>query len=92
MSPKTAAQKAIAAPPTEASFYISATQPATRPRLSLKHNDTFVVLDSHGDIGTSEGTDGLFHRDTRFLCRLELLVNDAQPLLLGSNFRPPDIA
>ena len=54
MSPKTAAQKVSVTAPTEASFYISATPSATRPRLSLKHNDTFVVLDSHGDIGASE--------------------------------------
>ena len=92
MPPTTAAQTVAVAPPTEASFYISATQPATRPRLSLKHNDTFVVLDSHGDIGTSEGTDGLFHCDTRFLSRLELLVNDAQPLLLASNLRDDNAA
>ena len=31
--------------------------------------------------------DGLFHRDTRFLSRLELLLNGVQPLLLGSNVR-----
>ena len=92
MSPKTAAQKVSVTVPTEASFYISATPSATRPRLSLKHNDTFVVLDSHGDIGASEGTDGLFDRDTRFLSRLELRVNDAQPLLLGSNLRDDNAA
>jgi glycogen debranching enzyme len=72
----------------EAPFYIPATGPATRPRRTLKHDDTFVVLDSHGDIGASVGgTDGLFHCDTRFLSRLELLLNGMQPLLLGSNVR-----
>ena len=46
----------------EAPFYIPATGPATRPRRTLKHDDTFLVLDSHGDIGASAGgTDGLFH-------------------------------
>src|SRR5208283_4652508 len=92
MSPKTAAEKLPVTAPTEATFYISATKSATRPRLSLKHNDTFVVLDSHGDIGASEGTDGLFHCDTRFLSRLELRVHDAQPLLLGSNLRDDNAA
>ncbi len=88
MASKTAAQTVPPANPTEASFYISATQTATRPRCSLKHNDTFLVLDSHGDIGTySEATDGLFHCDTRFLSRLELRVNDVPPLLLGFNLR-----
>src|SRR5205085_10327485 len=49
---------------------------------------TFLVADSHGDIGASVGgTDGLFHADTRFLSCLELRLDGAQPLLLGSNVR-----
>jgi glycogen debranching enzyme len=73
---------------SEARFYIPATGPATRPRRTLKHGDTFIVVDSHGDIGASPGgTDGLFHCDTRFLSHLELLLNGMQPLLLGSNVR-----
>jgi glycogen debranching enzyme len=72
----------------EAPFYIPATGPATRPRRSLKYGDTFIVVDSHGDIGaTAGGPDGLFHNDTRFLSCLELSVNEQQPLLLGSNVR-----
>jgi glycogen debranching enzyme len=72
----------------EARFYIPATGPASRPRRTLKHDDIFVVLDSHGDIGASAGgPDGLFHGDTRFLSYLELLLNGMQPLLLGSNIR-----
>ena len=72
----------------EAPFYIPATGPATRPRRALKHDDTFMVVDSHGDIGASTGDpDGLFHTDTRFLSRLELLLNGELPLLLGSNVR-----
>ena len=70
------------------SFSIAATGPETRVRRTLKHNDTFLVIDAHGDIGAAAGTsDGLFHRDTRFLSRLELRVNGMQPLLLGSNVR-----
>jgi glycogen debranching enzyme len=70
------------------SFSIAATGPETRIRRTLKHNDTFLVIDAHGDIGAAAGTsDGLFHRDTRFLSRLELRVNGMQPLLLGSNVR-----
>jgi glycogen debranching enzyme len=73
---------------TESPFYISMTGPAARPRRVLKHHDTFVVLDSHGDIGASAGgPDGLFNADTRYLARLELLLDDMQPLLLGSNLR-----
>ena len=60
---------------------------------SLKHNDTFIVLDTHGDMGAAPGgTDGLFHRDTRFLARLQLLLNDTPPLLLGSNLRDDNAA
>jgi glycogen debranching enzyme len=78
--------------PAEASrqvpFYIPATGPASRPRQSLKYGDTFIVLDSHGDIGASAGgPDGLFHCDTRFLSHLELLLNGLQLLPLGSNLR-----
>jgi glycogen debranching enzyme len=80
-------------PHPEDLFYISATQSASRPRRALKHNDTFIVLDSFGDIGAAPGgTDGVFHCDTRFLSRLQLLVNDAQPLLLGSNLRDDNAA
>jgi glycogen debranching enzyme len=84
--------EAVAAPLVElfpeAPFYISATGPASRPRRTLKHDDTFVVVDAHGDIGASAGgPDGLFHRDTRFVSYLELLINGVQPLLLGSNVR-----
>jgi glycogen debranching enzyme len=72
----------------EAKFYIPATQTITRPRRALKCGDTFIVTDNHGDIGASTGDpDGLFHTDTRFLSRLELLLNGEQPLLLGSNVR-----
>ena len=46
-------------------FYIPATALTSRPRRILKHGDSFVVLDSHGDIGaTAGGSDGLFHCDT----------------------------
>src|SRR5215470_17238520 len=72
----------------EAQFYIPAVGPASRPRCTLKQDDTFVVVDSHGDIGASAGgSDGLFLCDTRFLSHFELLINGMQPLLLGSNTR-----
>src|ERR1700755_544017 len=72
----------------ESPFYIPMTGPAARPRRSLKHDDTFIVLDSHGDIGASAGgPDGLFNADPRYLARLELALDDLQPLLLGSNLR-----
>src|SRR5579883_3069261 len=77
----------------EQPFYIPMTGPAARPRRSLKHDDTFIVLDSHGDIGASAGgPDGLFNADTRYLARLELVLDDVQPLLLGSNLRDDNSA
>ena len=78
----------VVEPVQESPFYIPMTGPAARPRRSLKHDDTFIVLDSHGDIGASAGgPDGLFNADTRYLARLELALDDVQPLLLGSNLR-----
>jgi len=110
MSPKTAVPKAgvpkPAVPDTAAQlfaleatledpFYIATTQqPTTRPPRVLKYGDTFVVLDSRGDIAaaSSGGSAGLFHHDTRYLSRLELLVNGTYPLLLGSNLRDDNSA
>src|SRR6266545_67269 len=72
----------------EMPFYVAATGIGGRPRCSLKYDDTFLVMDNHGNIGAAEGgPDGLFHNDTRFLSRLELTVNELQPLLLGCNVR-----
>ncbi|MDB5518017.1 MAG: amylo-alpha,6-glucosidase, partial [Tardiphaga sp.] len=43
---------------------------------------------SHGDLGASAGGPvGLFNADSRFLARLELVLDEVQPLLLGSNLR-----
>jgi hypothetical protein len=36
-------------------FYIPAAGPETRPRRTLKHDDSFLVIDAHGDIGASAG-------------------------------------
>jgi glycogen debranching enzyme len=77
----------------ESPFYIPMTGPAARPWRSLKHDDTFIVLDSHGDIGASAGgPDGLFNADTRYLARLEMVLDDVQPLLLSSNLRDDNSA
>src|SRR5258708_10196832 len=77
----------------ESPFYIPMTGPGARPRRSLKPDDTFIVLDSHGDIGASAGgPDGLFNGDTRYLARLELVLDEVQPLLLGSNMRDDNSA
>src|ERR1700752_1722789 len=85
MSPKTAAKidgqaemPAQTGEAQEALFAITASQPA-RPSRTLKYGDTFIVLDSRGDIRndagavSSAGSAGLFHKDTRHLSRLQLL-------------------
>jgi glycogen debranching enzyme len=102
MSPKNAPKPAasnfpaslFAVVPPEDPFYIAATeQPTTRPPRALKYGDSFIVLDIRGDITSSAGDSaGLFHHDTRHLSRLELFVNGAHPLLLGSNLRDDNSA
>src|SRR6476646_1694117 len=79
---------AVPAAAADEPFYIPATASPSRPRRTLKHGDSFAVVDSHGDIGASGVTqDGVYHADTRYLSRFELLLNGMQPLLLGSNLR-----
>src|ERR1700674_2627548 len=97
MPPKSAAKLAEALPSfpqaaPESTFTITASQPARPPR-TLKYGDTFIVLDSRGDIRNDAnatetgGSAGLFREDTRHLSHLQLLVNGAPPLLLGSTLR-----
>ena len=51
---------------TETPFYIPATGSSTRPRSVLKHDDTFAVFDSRGDIGVTTGeSEGVYMNDTR---------------------------
>jgi glycogen debranching enzyme len=67
-------------------FYISATTSILerRPR-TLKHGDTFAVFDHYGDVSSRGGSpEGVFHKDTRFLSDLRVLVNGERPLLLSS--------
>ena len=67
-------------------FYISATTSILerRPR-TLKHGDTFAVFDHYGDVSSRGGSpEGVFHKDTRFLSDLRVLVNGQRPLLLSS--------
>ncbi len=67
-------------------FYI----PSLAPQRSLgsrvlKHGDTFVVFDAHGDAqATGPAAEGLFHDDTRYLSSLVLVFEGERPLLLSS--------
>jgi len=63
---------------------VSATLQQRRTR-TLKHGDTFAVFDHRGDIGGELGNpEGLYHRDTRMLSHLQLLLEEERPLLLSS--------
>src|SRR2546421_11464793 len=52
----------------------------------IKHDRSFFLSDVHGDV--PEGNTaalGLYHKDTRFLSRYELTLNETRPLLLHSS-------
>jgi glycogen debranching enzyme len=58
-----------------------------RPR-TLKHGDTFAVFDHNGDVVSAiDSPEGLYHRDTRYLSHLDLLLGGARPMLLSSTLR-----
>jgi len=94
MNPQNSAVQTVALEaPHETPFYISATRIAAGAPRTLKCGDTFIVIDSRGDIAAASGRSaGLFHHDTRYLSRLELFINDTPPLLLGSNLRDDNSA
>ena len=72
------------APVAQFAIAVSATLQQRRTR-TLKHGDTFAVFDHRGDIGGEPGNpEGLYHRDTRMLSQLQLLLEDELPLLLSS--------
>ena len=66
---------------------VSVSMQERRPRV-LKHGETFAVFDHNGDVRTGEqAAEGIYHRDTRYLSRLEFLVAGARPVLLSSTLR-----
>ena len=77
-------QRETAAPAAEDTHAITAnvSLQELRPRV-LKHDETFALLDRHGN-AEAGGPEGLYHRDTRHLSRLELRMSGASPLLLSS--------
>jgi glycogen debranching enzyme len=80
------------APASQFSIAASATFQERRTR-TLKHGDTFAVFDHRGDIGVEPGsTEGLYHRDTRILSQLTLLLEEARPLLLSSTIQDDNTA
>ena len=83
-SSRAAREESKPAPPIQ--FYIPATASILELRLrTLKQGDTFGVFDHYGDIVSGDGSpEGLFHKDTRYLSDLRVLVNGHRPLLLSS--------
>ena len=66
------------APAPQFAIAVSATLQQRRTR-TLKHGDTFAVFDHRGDIGGEPGNpEGLYHRDTRMLSQLQLLLEEAR--------------
>ena len=58
----------------------------------LKEGDTFALVNRFGDIQRAGGNEqGLYHRGTRFLSRLELRIAGRRPLLLSSGMLDDNI-
>ena len=67
-------------------FDVAPSEISARQRYALKADDTFAVIDTHGDVNADgTGSDGLFHADTRYLSHLRMTVMGVDPLLLGSS-------
>ena len=81
-----ATREASKGAPSSTPYYIRATYSILerRPR-TLKHGDTFGVFDHYGDVASGAGSpEGLFHKDTRYVSDLRVLLNGHRPLLLSS--------
>jgi glycogen debranching enzyme len=78
-------------PPTRAEgasgpYFISATASLAeqQPR-TLKADDTFALFGHAGDATAGPGSaEGIYHRDTRYLSRVELSIGGVPPMLLSS--------
>ncbi len=53
--------------------------------LVMKEGDLFLVCDHNGDVMGGGSPHGLYHRDTRYLSRLELRVSGEPPHLLSAS-------
>lgn len=74
-------------------FYIRASSSLADDRTRvLLNGDTFAIFDRSGDIQpVGFGQQGIFHRETRHLSRLELHICGVRPLLLSSTIREDNI-
>ena len=71
----------------EDQYYIRANSSFTDTRVKiLKQGESFGVFDFFGDIHQlGQGTQGIYHRGTRFLSQLNFYFENNRPLLLSSN-------
>jgi glycogen debranching enzyme len=70
-------------------WYVAATaaRAGDSPQV-LKHDETFGLFDHFGDIPLlGSGEHGLYHEDTRYLSRFELLIDGGHPLCLGTSVK-----
>jgi glycogen debranching enzyme len=74
-------------------FYIRASSSLADDRTRvLLNNDTFAVFDRSGDVQpVGFGQQGLFHKETRHLSRLEMHFSGERPLLLSSTIREDNV-
>jgi glycogen debranching enzyme len=81
--------QATPAPLTPDPSTIGATESLQERRSrTLKHGDTFAMFDASGNIPAGpQIPEGVYHRDTRYLSRLDLLLGDQRPMLLSSTLR-----
>src|SRR5213593_2866950 len=74
----------VPVPPAPQETHPADSSGSPRSFFALKHGDTFLVADAHGDIlGRAGEADGMFRDDTRVLSRFRLTVSGLQPALLG---------
>ncbi|HET8576808.1 MAG TPA: glycogen debranching N-terminal domain-containing protein [Methylomirabilota bacterium] len=66
-------------------YILAASETADRPKLVLKHQESFFVADQRGDFpDVADSEFGLYVRGTRFLRRLELRLDGQLPFFLGA--------
>ena len=70
-------------------YYILASSSLADDRtMVLKQGDCFGVFDRSGDIHPiGQGAQGLYHEGTRFLSKMELLIDGKRPLILSSGIK-----
>ncbi len=70
-------------------WYVAATEARSEESpQALKHDESFGLFDRFGDVPAfGSGEHGLYHEDTRYLSKLELRLDGARPLWLGSTVK-----